>query len=188
LWPPILHWYLDAEQSNALYLESDHLFRNSLLQSESSEESGEMDETDRAILRELTLDGRIPNNALAARVGVAPSTALARVKSLVDQKVITNFTIDIDPGAMGAPVQAIVALQLRTHHKLQVLGFAERIARLPGVVQTFHVSGGEDFLVHVAVSDPESLRAFILDSLTSDPSVSHARTHLVFEHQRNRNS
>jgi DNA-binding Lrp family transcriptional regulator len=119
---------------------------------------------------------------------VAPSTALARVKSLVDQKVITNFTIDLDPGAMGFPVQAIIALQLRTHHKSMVLGFAERIAQLPEVIQTFHVSGGEDFLVHVAVTDAASLRSFILDSLTSDPSVSHARTHLVFEHQRNRQS
>jgi DNA-binding Lrp family transcriptional regulator len=151
-----------------------------------TEESGEMDEIDKAILRELTADARLANNALAAHVGVAPSTALARVKSLVDQKIITNFTIDIDPGKMGAPVQAIIALQLRTHHKSQVLGFAERIAQLPEVVQTFHVSGGEDFLVHVAVADAQSLRSFILDSLTSDPSVSHARTHLVFEHQRNR--
>ena len=147
-----------------------------------------MDEIDRAILAELTADGRLANNALAARVGVAPSTALARVKALVDQKVIRNFTIDIDPSAIGLPVQAIIALQLRTHHKSQVLGFAERIAQLSPVIQTFHVSGGEDFLVHVAVTDAESLRSFILDSLTSDPSVSHARTLLVFEHQRNRTS
>jgi DNA-binding Lrp family transcriptional regulator len=147
-----------------------------------------MDDIDKAILRELASDGRLPNNALAARVGVAPSTALARVKSLVDQKVITNFTIDVDPGATGFPVQAIIALQLRTHHKSMVLGFAERIAQLPEVIQTFHLSGGEDFLVHVAVTDAASLRSFILDSLTSDPSVSHARTHLVFEHQRNRQS
>jgi len=145
-----------------------------------------MDEIDKAILRELTADGRLPNNALAARVGVAASTALARVKALIDQKVITDFTAEVDPGALGFPVQAIIALQLRTHHKAEVLGFAERIAQLPAVIQTFHVSGGEDFLVHVAVADAQSLRSFILDSLTSDPSVSHARTHLVFEHQRNR--
>jgi len=145
-----------------------------------------MDKIDKTILRELAEDGRLANNALATRVGVAPSTALTRVKSLVDRRVITNFTIDVDPGSMGYPVQAIIALQLRTHHKSEVLGFAERIARLPAVIQTFHVSGGEDFLVHVAVADAQSLRSFILDSLTSDPSVSHARTHLVFEHQRNR--
>ncbi|HUW77858.1 MAG TPA: Lrp/AsnC family transcriptional regulator [Candidatus Nanopelagicaceae bacterium] len=147
-----------------------------------------MDETDRAILRELSTDARIANNALAAKVGVAPSTALARTKALVDQKVITNFTIDVNPASLGRPVQAIVALQLRTHQKSQVLGFAERITRLPEVIQTFHVSGGEDFLIHVAVADAQSLRTFILDSLTSDSSVSHARTHLVFEHQQNRQS
>lgn len=147
-----------------------------------------MDEIDRAILGELSANGRLANNALAVRVGIAASTALARVKSLVDRQVIRDFTIDLDPRALGYPVQAIIALQLRTHHKSQVLEFAERIAQLPPVIQTFHVSGGEDFLVHVAVADAETLRSFILDNLTSDPSVSHARTHLVFEHQRNRKS
>jgi DNA-binding Lrp family transcriptional regulator len=65
-----------------------------------------------------------------------------------------------------------------------VLGLAQRVSRLPEVIQVFHVSGAEDFLVHVAVETTEALRDFALDSLTSDPAVAHAQTHLVFEHQR----
>jgi DNA-binding Lrp family transcriptional regulator len=52
------------------------------------------------------------------------------------------------------------------------------------VIQVFHVSGTEDFLVHVAVETTEALRDFALGSLTSDPAVAGAQTHLVFEHQR----
>jgi DNA-binding Lrp family transcriptional regulator len=41
-----------------------------------------LDPVDRAILHELAVDARVPNNALAERVGVAPSTCLARVRAL----------------------------------------------------------------------------------------------------------
>ena len=143
-----------------------------------------LDDVDRAILGQLVHDGRMPNNALAARVGVAASTALSRVRALVERGVIREFTADVDPVSVGRPVQAIVALRLRAHDLEHVMGFATRVARLPEVIQTFHVSGSEDFLVHVAVEDPETLRAFVLSSLTSHPSVAHAQTHLVFEHQR----
>jgi DNA-binding Lrp family transcriptional regulator len=64
------------------------------------------------------------------------------------------------------------------------MGFARRVAQLPEVIQSFHVSGTDDFLVHVAVEDPERLRSFVLTSLTSDATVAGAQTHLVFEHQR----
>ncbi|MDO8308691.1 MAG: Lrp/AsnC family transcriptional regulator [Actinomycetota bacterium] len=143
-----------------------------------------LDDVDARILAQLMRDGRIPNNALAARVGVAASTALARVRALVDRGVVRGFTADVDPAAVGCPVQAIVALRLRTHDAPHVLGFAARVAQLPEVIQTFHVSGTEDFLVHVAVADPAGLRSFVLTALTSDPSVGQAQTHLVFEHQR----
>jgi len=46
------------------------------------------------------------------------------------------------------------------------------------------VSGNEDLLVHVAVSDSESLREFIQMHLTSDPNVRNAQTHLIFGHTR----
>lgn len=143
-----------------------------------------LDKVDAALLTELARDGRLPNNALAARVGVAASTALARVRALVDRGVIRGFSVDVDPVEVGRPVQAIVALRLRTHDPKHVMGFAARVAKLPEVLQTFHVSGSEDFLIHVAVEDPERLRTFVLTSLTSDPSVGQAQTHLVFEHQR----
>lgn len=143
-----------------------------------------LDGVDRRILAQLIGDGRVPNNALAVRVGIAASTALARVRSLVERGVIRGFTAEVDPAAVGRPVQAIVALRLRTHDAKHVMGFAARVAQLPEVIQTFHVSGTEDFLVHVAVPDPEQLRAFVLTSLTSDPAVGQAQTHLVFEHQR----
>lgn len=144
----------------------------------------DLDPVDDALVRELVRDGRRPNNALAERVGVAASTALARVRLLMQRGVIRGVHADVDPAKVGRPVQAIIALRLRTHDSAHVLGFARRVSTLPEVIQVFHVSGSEDFLVHVAVDTTEALRDFALDSLTSDPTVAAAETHLVFEHRR----
>ena len=145
-----------------------------------------LDGADDALVRGLVEDGRQPNNALAAHAGIAESTALTRVRLLIKRGVIRGVHADVDPVAVGAPVQAIVALRLRTHLAEHVLNFARRVGDLPEVLQVFHVSGGEDFLVHVAVASAEDLRDFTLNSLTSDPAVAQAQTHLVFEHRRGR--
>src|SRR3546814_12491175 len=55
-----------------------------------------LDDVDTAILRELVRDARIPNNALAEKVGIAPSTALARMRALRESGVIKGFQADID--------------------------------------------------------------------------------------------
>lgn len=143
-----------------------------------------LDDIDSALVAELVLDGRRPNNALAQRVGIAASTALARVRLLMKRGVIRGIHADVNPASVGRPVQAIIALRLRTHDAAHVLGFASRVSALPEVIQVFHVSGTEDFLVHVAVETTGSLRDFALDALTSDPAVAAAETHLVFEHRR----
>jgi DNA-binding Lrp family transcriptional regulator len=143
----------------------------------------ELDAVDDALVRELVRDGRRPNNALAERVGIAASTALARVRLLFDRGVIRGVHARVDPAAIGLPVEALISLRLRTHDAAHVRGFADRVASLPEVIQVFHVAGSDDFLVHVAVASPLDLRDFALEALTSDPIVAHAETRLVFEHR-----
>ena len=48
----------------------------------------------------------------------------------------------------------------------------------------FVTSGTEDFLLHLAVPDVDSLYAFVVDRLTSRPEVSDVRTSVVYEHLR----
>ena len=57
----------------------------------------ELDETDRRIVLELARDARIPNNTLAERAGVAPSTCLGRVRALRERGVIRGYHADVDP-------------------------------------------------------------------------------------------
>jgi len=52
------------------------------------------------------------------------------------------------------------------------------------VLSVFHVTGSTDYLLHVAVADPESLRDLVLHNVVALPEVAHAETSLIFEHLR----
>lgn len=140
-----------------------------------------LDGTDLAILTELAADGRLTNAALAARVGVAESTCIHRVRALRDAGVIAGFHARLDFAALGRPLQAVIAVRLGSHNRDHVHSFHAALTEIPGVITAFHVAGADDYLVHVAVESPEALRDMVLEHITIHPAVRHAETHLVFE-------
>jgi DNA-binding Lrp family transcriptional regulator len=143
-----------------------------------------LDETDRAILEALSEDARMPNNRLAARVGIAPSTCLARVKALRDEGVLLGFHAEIDLAALGRPLQAIIAVRLAVHAREQIDAFTNDVRQLPGVLSVFHMTGVTDYLLWVAAADMQDLRDFVVDHLATHPAVAHAETSLIYEHRR----
>ncbi|MCD4751218.1 MAG: Lrp/AsnC family transcriptional regulator [Thermoanaerobaculales bacterium] len=141
----------------------------------------ELDRIDFDILGLLQKNARTTNKDLAQRVGIAPSTCLERVRRLVDSGAIRGFHADIDPVALGVGLQAIIAVRLSQHMRKMVDGFHDHLMNLTEVRGVFHITGSDDYLVHVAVKDSDHLRDLALDSFTTRPEVDHIHTRLIFE-------
>jgi DNA-binding Lrp family transcriptional regulator len=143
-----------------------------------------LDDTDRQLLRELAADARLPNNALARRVGIAPSTCLARVRALRERGVIRGYHADVDPTALGRPIQAMIAVRLQSHARGHIPAFMAKIATLPEVLNVFFLGGADDFHVHIAATSTDNLREFVVVNLSGDPDVALTETNLIFDHVR----
>ncbi|WP_375485286.1 Lrp/AsnC family transcriptional regulator [uncultured Jatrophihabitans sp.] len=143
-----------------------------------------LDDVDRRLLRALAADARMPNNALAEQAGVAPSTCLGRVRALRESGVIRGYHADIDPGALGRPIQAMISVRLQSHARGHIPDFMARIAELPEVLNVFFLGGADDFYVHIAASGTENLRDFVVVNLSGNPDVALTETNLIFEHVR----
>ncbi|MEP7192164.1 MAG: Lrp/AsnC family transcriptional regulator [Actinomycetota bacterium] len=141
-----------------------------------------IDETDRRILEVLAVEARIPNNALAERVGIAPSTCLGRVRSLVATGVIRGFYADIDPEAVGHPLQAIIGVRLQADARGMIPSFAKRLAGMPEVRNVFFVAGGQDFFVHIVAPGTAELRRFVVVNLSGSSEVASTETNVILEH------
>ena len=127
----------------------------------------------------------MPNNALAAAAGIAPSTALGRVRSLIERGVIRGFHADIDPAAVGRGLEAMIAVRLQAHARKHD-EFTGRVAQLPEVLDIYFIAGANDYLLHIAVRDAHRLRDFVIEHLGADPEVAGTETTLIFEHLRPR--
>ena len=137
-------------------------------------------------MAELERDARMPNNALAAAAGIAPSTCLGRVRSLVERGVIRGFHAEIDPAAMGRDLQAMISVRLQPNARKHIHKLADQLTEPDAVLDVYFIAGADDFLIHVATPDTETLRNFVVDNLSSHPAVASTETILIFEHVRPR--
>lgn len=141
-----------------------------------------LDRIDFAIVAALQNDARLSNKELAARVGLAPSSCLERVRRLRHEKVLRGFRAEVDPAALGVGMQALIFVRLARHARKHVQTFRRHALGLPETLALYHVAGHQDFLVHVAIRDANHLRDLALDAFTTRREVARMETHLIFEH------
>ncbi|MET4922329.1 Lrp/AsnC family transcriptional regulator [Streptomyces sp. PSRA5] len=144
-------------------------------------ESVVLDPVDLHILRLLQNDARTTYREIAAEVGVAASTCLDRVSRLRRSGVILGHQLRLDPAKLGRGLQALLSVQVRPHRRELIKPFVERIRSLPESRALFHLTGPDDYLVHVAVADTADLQRLVVDEFTSRPEVARVETRLVFQ-------
>jgi DNA-binding Lrp family transcriptional regulator len=144
----------------------------------------DLDAMDRKILSLLHADARITNNALAEAVGLAASTCHGRVRRLMDLGVIRGFYTDVDPVAVGMPLQAMISVTLQSNARGKIRSFIHQIRSRRQVMDVYFLAGADDFILHVAARDTEDLRSFVVENLNADADVAGTQTSLIFEHLR----
>ena len=137
-----------------------------------------LDDTDRRILDELAVDGRMSMRTLAERLHVSRANAYARVDRLQKSGVIRGFRADVDPVASGLTTTAYVTLNLRQADWRRI---REQLQALPGIAHIGLVGGDFDVILLVRARDNEDLRRLVLDEIQGMEGVLTTRTLLVFE-------
>jgi DNA-binding Lrp family transcriptional regulator len=143
-----------------------------------------LDEVDRRLMAELTGNARMANNALAERVGIAPSTCSLRLRRLREVGAIQGFHAEIAPEALGLSIQAMIAVRVQPNARGHIGDYTSKLARLPGVLNVYFLAGSVDFLIQVAAASPDALREFVTEHLSASREFASTETSLVFDHVR----
>ena len=144
-----------------------------------------LDRIDFKIIRLLRDNARISNKQIAAKVGLAPSTCLSRVRNLRQQGTLRGFHAHVNARDLGVGLQAMIAVRLKRQSHEDVESFRTHALNTPEVNQLYHVAGSTDFLVHVWARDSEHLRELAMKAFTDREEVAHIETGLIFEHAIN---
>jgi len=134
----------------------------------------ELDSIDLEILRALQDNARITNRDLAKRIGLAASATLARVDRLERLGVIRGYHAELDPEAIGLGLISFIFIRSDTLD--EEIGLEERLAKMPDVLNAYHIAGEDGFLVTVRSRDTRTLAALINSSFRSLPGVRATRT------------
>lgn len=131
-----------------------------------------LDEIDRKILAVLQTDSRLSVQDLAERVGLSPSPCHRRVKLLEENGVITRYIAMVDQRAVGLPVSVFISIKLDRQKEEDLDRFARSIAGWREVLECYLMTGHQDFLLRVVVSDLEAYERFLKQKLTRLDGVS----------------
>lgn len=129
----------------------------------------ELDDTDKAILRALQIDGRAPYSKLGPAVGLSQAAARQRVQRLIDRGVMQVVAVT-DPAMLGFAVQAMVALCTTG----DVRAAATALEHLPEVEYVVITAGRFDLLVEVVCTDSHHLLDVVNDRIRTIPGVTSA--------------
>ncbi len=144
-----------------------------------ADEKIKLDEIDRSILEILQNRGRITNAQLAVEVGISPPAMLERVKRLEKSGVIKNYAALINYKSVGQDVIAWVSVSLAIHQLQSIDAFQEAVDTLEEVLECYHITGEDDFLLKIVVKNIAEYEDFILHKLTLIPGVTKIRTSFV---------
>jgi len=142
-----------------------------------------LDRIDIGILSALQNDGRLSNKELAARVGLAPSSCLERVRRLRERGVLRGVHAEVDASAVGVGMEAMISIEMRDQSRPFLERFVAEMVARPEVVQLFNLAGATDYLLHVMVRGTDHLRDFVLEAVAAKPEVRAYTTSLLFSRE-----
>lgn len=158
----------DASQLTKHNMRQTQFIRNIML-------NPSLDTIDLRILRELQNNSNISNVELARRINLSPSPTLARVKNLESSGVISRYVALVNPAALGLQLTVFVKVSLDKQVSAALKRFETEIAQFDQVMETYLMTGDEDYLLRVVVPNLPALERFI-HHLTKIPHVSNIRS------------
>jgi Lrp/AsnC family transcriptional regulator for asnA, asnC and gidA len=130
-----------------------------------------LDDIDKAIIRELQLDGRTPYAKLGPAVGLSQAAVRQRVQRLIENGVMQVVAVT-DPLMLGFKLEALIGVEVEGD--LRVV--ASKLAEVDNVDYVVVTTGRFDLVVEVVCRDHEELLHIINDVVRAVPGVRATET------------
>ena len=139
-----------------------------------------LDEIDKAIIRELQLDGRAAYAKLGPAVGLSQAAVRQRVQRLIESGVMQVVAVT-DPLTLGFGLQAMIGLEVDG----DLRAVASKLAADSAVSYAVITSGRFDLLLEVVCTGNEELLHIINEVIRTTPGVRNTEvfTYLHLEKQ-----
>ena len=131
------------------------------------------------ILKQLQHSGRMTNQELADKVGMATSPCWRRVKQLEESGIITGYQANIDRRKVGLGILAFIRVKIDSHSEEESKLFEMQVGALKPVIACYAVAGDADFLLQVVAEDLDSFSTFAMSVIRRLSGIKEMQTTFV---------
>lgn len=142
-----------------------------------------LDQIDRKLLSILLENARISYTDLAKEVGLSRVAVQSRIQTLIQEGVIENFTVVINPIKVGIEVSAFFDVGVEPSHLNDV---ALKLAEHPAVTSLYHMSGPSTLHMHGIFKDMKEMEEFLLKTLYATPGILRVDTEMLLKRYKSR--
>jgi Lrp/AsnC family leucine-responsive transcriptional regulator len=141
----------------------------------------DLDPFDRAILRELAAEGRMPATELARRIGLSKSPTQARLKRLEETGAIRGYRAVLDRVRMGEAHVAFVEVRLSDTREAALQAFNRAALAVPEIEECHMIASRFDYLLKVRTGDIAAYRRVLAERISALPFVAQTSTYVAME-------
>ena len=140
-----------------------------------------LDILDMKIIQYLTDDARTTYRSMAEEAGVSEATIKNRIDRMMENGVISKFTVMLDYHKLGRAIKSFIGLRVQPA-KLHAI--VEHMREHPDVHVLYRTSGDVDLLFEVIFEKMEDLNTFLETELALDGIVGTVVTIVIGPYKR----
>ncbi len=119
------------------------------------------DSVDRAILADISRDGRATLSQLSDAVGLSVSAVQSRLRRLETRGVITGYRALLDPEKVGTPLSAFIEITPLDPAQPDIA--PEQLEHLDAIEACHSIAGDASYMLFVRVASPRALEELVRD-------------------------
>jgi Lrp/AsnC family transcriptional regulator len=143
----------------------------------------DLDQDDRAILREMQKDATRSMERIATIVGLSKTTVWNRVQRLIQNRTILRQAAILDPRKVGLKETFFVSIRTSRHDADWTTDFKAAIDEMPEITEAHRLAGTLDYLLKVQVPSTEAFDTFY-KSLVSRIAIYDVSSSLSMEQMK----
>ncbi|WP_322866356.1 Lrp/AsnC family transcriptional regulator [Aquicoccus sp. G2-2] len=144
----------------------------------------ELDETDRRILHELSMDGRLSAGALGRKLGLSQPQTWRRINRLTESGAILRRRLVLDREKLGFGVTVFLGIKLATKGRVSLEDFERAVSAIPEVQTVEHVLGLYDYRLRVVARDIPDFERILRRRIMTLPGAGDVEANVMLSEER----
>lgn len=140
-----------------------------------------IDSYDKAILDQLSTNGRITITELSRIIGLSKTPCQARIKRLESDGYITGYRALLNPIKLGLDHVAFVEVKLTNTNERALEAFNAKVMQIKEIEQCHMIAGGFDYLLKVRTQSISEYRRVMGERISTLPYVANTSTFVAMD-------